>query len=107
MLAEPYVVGGRGRLDSEVMRVSGEVVVKEGAEGLVCAAIQPQGLGVAVKAADGGHRADAPALVHVLHQLEALSGAQLRDLAAFAHPPVSGGGEAVGAVEPLVTLRRR
>jgi L-asparaginase II len=107
MLAEPYLVGGRGRLDTEVMRVSGEVVVKEGAEGLVCAAIRAQGLGVAVKAADGGHRADAPALVEVLHQLEALSGPQVRDLASFANPPVTGGGETVGAVEPLVTLRRR
>ena len=39
--------------------------------------------------------------------VDAVSGPQLRELAAFARPPVIGGGERVGEVEPLVTLRRR
>jgi L-asparaginase II len=107
MLAEPYLVGGRHRLDTEVMRITGDVVVKEGAEALVCASIQPQGVGIALKVEDGGYRADAPALIEVLRQVDALSGPQLRDLATFARPLVTGGGERVGEVEPLVTLRRR
>ena len=107
MLSEPYLVGGRHRLDTEVMRVTGEVVVKEGAEALVCAAIVPQGLGVAIKVGDGGYRADAPALIDVLRQVDALTTSQVRELDRFAHPSVIGGGEPVGAVEPLVTLRQR
>ena len=64
MVAEPYLVGGRDRLDTELMRASGgQVLVKEGAEALVCASIMPSGLGIAIKVADGGSRADEPALV--------------------------------------------
>jgi L-asparaginase II len=107
MLAEPYLVGGRHRLDTEVIRVTGDVVVKEGAEALICASIQPQGMGIAGKVADGGYRAYAPALIEVLRQVDAVSGPQLRELATFARPPVNGGGERVGEVEPLVALRRR
>ncbi|HVD69806.1 MAG TPA: asparaginase [Actinomycetota bacterium] len=107
MLAEPYLVGGRHRLDTEVIRITGEVVVKEGAEALICASIQPQGVGIALKVADGGYRAYAPALIEVLRQVDAVSGPQLRELATFARPSVIGGGERVGEVEPLVTLRRR
>jgi L-asparaginase II len=108
MVAEPYLVGGRDRLDTGVMRVAdGEVLVKEGAEGLVCASVMSSGLGIAIKVADGGSRADEPALVSVLQQLDALTQAQVRALAAFAAPPVLGGGRPVGSVEPLVRLQRR
>ena len=37
MRAEPYLVGGRNRIDTEVMRAAPEVVAKEGAEALNCA----------------------------------------------------------------------
>jgi L-asparaginase II len=108
MRAEPYVVGGRDRLDTEVIRTSdGQVLVKEGAEALVCAAVAPSGLGVAVKVADGGARAYGPALVSILQQLDALTAAQGRALTAFGRPLVLGGGRPVGAVEPLVRLTRR
>lgn len=90
------------------MRVTqGHVLVKDGAEALVCANVMPSGLGVAIKVADGGSRADEPALVSVLQQLDALSSAQVRALEAFAVPAVLGGGRPVGSVEPLVRLHRR
>lgn len=108
MLAVPYMVGGRDRLDTEIMRVTeGHVLVKDGAEALVCASVMPSGLGVAIKVADGGSRADEPALVSVLQQLDALTPAQGHAVATFAHPPVLGGGRRVGSVEPLVGLQRR
>ena len=71
MLAEPYLVGGRHRLDTEVMRVTGDVVVKEGAEALICAIDPAAGGGDRVKVADGGYRAYAPALIEVLRQVDA------------------------------------
>ncbi|HEY6566665.1 MAG TPA: asparaginase [Actinomycetota bacterium] len=108
MLAAPYIVGGRDRLDTEIMRVAqGQVIVKEGAEALVCASIMTSGLGVAIKVADGGARADEPALVSVLQQLDALTSAQVRAVANFAVPPILGGVRRVGSVEPLVRLQRR
>ena len=108
MLAEPYLVGGRDRLDTAVMRSSsGQIMVKEGAEALVCAALVSSGLGVAIKVADGGSRAYAPALVSVLQQLDALGASQTRELSPFERPRVLGGGRTVGSLEALVRLRRR
>jgi L-asparaginase II len=105
MRAEPYLVGGRHSYDTELMRVSGDVVAKRGAEALECAAILPSGLGVAVKIDDGGSRAGAPALIATLRKLGGLSPADVRELAPFALPPVAGGDRTVGHLEIAFDLR--
>lgn len=107
MRAAPYLVGGRIRLDTDLMTLGDGLVVKEGAEALVCAALVPQGLGVAVRVADGGERATGPLLIEALHQLGALDAAQVRALAAHAAPVVLGGGRPVGRLEVDLRLRRR
>ena len=43
-------------------------------------------MGVAVKVADGGNRAYAPALIKVLRQVDGLTAAQLRELASSPRP---------------------
>jgi len=106
MLAHPYLVGGNGRLDTATMVVSGDVVVKEGAESLTCAVSLPLGLGVAVKIADGGNRAAGPALLSVLASIDALTRAQMAELGAYARPVVLGGGRPVGEMAPVFELRR-
>ena len=71
MLAAPHMVGGTRRLDTDVMKAgAGEVVAKEGAEGLVCATSLSQGLGIAMKVTDGNGRRLAPAFVKVLRDLQ-------------------------------------
>jgi L-asparaginase II len=105
MLAEPYLVGGRHRVDTDIMKATGDVVAKSGAEALECAAILASGLGVAVKVEDGGGRAAAPVLIEVLKGLDALSQAQLRELSYYAAPPVFGGDTKVGALETVFHLR--
>lgn len=107
MRAEPYVVGGRGRLDTTLMQVVPGLVAKEGAEALLCVSVPDRGIGVAMKVADAGVRAYGPAMVEVLRQLDVLDGPAVRSLAAVARPPVLGGGVRVGQLEPLVALRRR
>jgi L-asparaginase II len=107
MLAEPYLVGGRDRDDTAVMEATGDVVAKEGAEALDCAAVLSSGLGVAVKVADGASRAAGPALLHALAQVGGLEPAHLDALGDRLRPPVLGGGEPVGFREPVFTLRRR
>lgn len=107
MLAEPYLVGGRRSWDTEVMKVTGDVLAKRGAESLECAAILPSGFGVAVKIDDGGDRAGAPAVIAALRQMDGLSAAQVRDLAPLATPPVLGGGKLVGRLETVFQLRSR
>ena len=56
--AHPYLVAGEGRFDTDAMRLLGaRAFTKTGAEGVFCAALPAAGLGVAVKADDGGTRA--------------------------------------------------
>jgi L-asparaginase II len=96
MTAEPYMVAGRNRPDTAVMQVAPGLVVKGGAEGLMCAAWPDRGLGVAVKIRDGAPRASGPALIHALASLGALGEEQVASIGPFARPAVLGGGESVG-----------
>lgn len=107
MLAEPYLVGGRNRFDSSLMGNVPGIVAKEGAEALVCVSLPEIGVGVALKVADAGYRAAGPAMIEVLAQLDALDASQRKALGGVMRPPVLGGGEIVGEIEPIVRLRRR
>ncbi|HEX2026252.1 MAG TPA: asparaginase [Actinomycetota bacterium] len=96
MRAEPYLVAGRNRVCTAVMEAAPNVVVKTGAEGLMCAAILDRGIGVALKVEDGAARAADPAIVRAL----ALIGTLDPDaVSGFARPPVLGGGRPVGHLE--------
>jgi len=106
MRAEPYLVAGRGRSDTLIMEAVPGVICKVGAEGLHCAALLGQGIGVAVRIDDGSDRAAAPALVTALDILGVLEDEQLERLASVAAPPVLGGGRPVGAIEARFRLRR-
>ena len=107
MAAQPYMVAGRDRVDTAVMQVAPNVAVKAGAEGLLCAAVLDQGIGVAVKVQDGGARGVDPVLIRILLDLDVLGRSQVEQLARYAKPVVFGGGQPVGAIEPTVTLDRR
>jgi L-asparaginase II len=96
VVAEPYLVAGRHRSDTAVMQARPNLVVKGGAEGLMCAAILDRGLGVAVKVRDGASRASGPAMIRTLRLLEVLDDEAMGRLEGFAIPPVLGGGQTVG-----------
>jgi L-asparaginase II len=66
MRVRPELIRGPGEADTEVMRYGW--AAKGGAEGLLCA-VSPEGLGVALKAEDGGQRALRPALAAFLGRL--------------------------------------
>jgi L-asparaginase II len=103
MSARPDLVGGRGCPDTLLMVADQRVVAKRGAEavfaaGLATSAGPGQGLGVAVKVADGGNRAAAPVVAAVLRELGAVVPA------AVVEPAVFAGGSPHGriAVDPEV-----
>lgn len=98
MRAAPYLVAGRNRTDTAVMETVQGIVMKSGAEGLICAAVPQVGLGVAVKARDGNHRAAAPAIIGALHQLGLVNDGQVSALGQHARPPVLGGDNPVGEI---------
>lgn len=103
MRRAPYLVAGRDRVCSAVMERA-EVIVKVGAEGLVCAGLLRDGVGVAIKVEDGSHRALDPAIIRALRLLGALP--EDASLERFATPPVLGGGRQVGRLLPEFELRR-
>jgi L-asparaginase II len=58
VMENPFMVGGTGRFDTEVMQAFGaRVFAKTGAEGVYCVALPDQGLGIAIKCDDGAGRA--------------------------------------------------
>jgi L-asparaginase II len=67
MAAEPFMVAGTGRFCTDVMKVVGDrAIMKTGAEGVYCATLIEQELGIAIKAEDGNGRAAEVALGQVL-----------------------------------------
>jgi L-asparaginase II len=71
----PFHVAGTGRFDTKVMQRLGErVFCKVGAEGVFCAALPEQGLGVAIKVDDGNNaRAAEVVMATVIEALVRLS----------------------------------
>ncbi|MGZ4281572.1 MAG: asparaginase [Gaiellaceae bacterium] len=94
MRARPELIAGEGATDTELMRTLPGWIAKGGAEGLMCAG-STDGLGIALKCADGNSRALRPALA-AFGELLGL------DLAAFAELPVENShNERVGAIANL------
>jgi L-asparaginase II len=98
MRAQPYLVAGRNRVDTAVMDATPNVIVKSGAEALICAAVLDRDVGVAVKIRDGNSRAAGPSLIQALAWVGVLDPETLEALRPFANPAVLGGGVPVGEI---------
>ncbi|MGQ0538816.1 MAG: asparaginase [Gemmatimonadaceae bacterium] len=100
MAARPFLVGGSDRFDTAVIEeTAGNVLAKVGAEGVHCAAILDQQIGIAVKVEDGAARAQYPALLEILRHLRAVADPLPARLAEFARPRIRNTrGEVVGEV---------
>ncbi|MFW2440791.1 MAG: asparaginase [Arenicellales bacterium] len=99
---EPIYIAGHGTLASELNEVTnGAVLAKTGAEGIVTAAIPDQGLGIALKIADGSARARSVALLAILDHLGALSDDEKQKLQTHISPMiVNSRGINVGEIRP-------
>lgn len=102
---EPLYVAGHGTVVSELNEVTnGAVLAKTGAEGIVTAALPEQGLGIAVKIADGSARARSVALLAILDHLGDLPGDAKHKLQAHISPTiVNSRGLAVGEIRPATS----
>jgi len=100
MSTNPFLVGGTDRIDSAIIaETKGRVVSKVGAEGVHCALIPEHGLGIAIKVQDGAQRAQVPALLRLLQELDALPDPLPHQLAEWMHRPVKNTrGESVGEI---------
>jgi L-asparaginase II len=91
MSAHPDMVAGRKRFCTAFMNATrGRIMTKTGAEGVQCVSVPARGLGICVKARDGGaRRATAPALVGWMASLGLLEPAEVAALSEYATPVVS------------------
>ncbi len=99
-LAEPWLIGGEGRLESTLLGAG--VLAKNGAEGVFAAAWEDaagDAWAIAVKCEDGAFRGAEAAVFHTL----AMLGVVPEDAAEVETP--LGGGEPAGVVRPTAALR--
>src|SRR5687768_6645905 len=98
MRSHPFLLGGTDRFDSIVAEeTNGRVLTKVGAEGVHCAVVLDSSIGAAVKVEDGNPRAQHPALLRLLQELDALPDPLTPRLAEILHRPVRNSrGEVVG-----------
>jgi len=105
MQSHPDMVAGEGRFDTLLLAEGkGRLICKSGAEGMFAAALMGEGLGLALKVADGSNRAVPSAALLVLSHMDILDtnapgfSEQLRE---FFSPPVRDTrGRVVGKVVP-------
>ncbi|MFH1853044.1 MAG: asparaginase, partial [Candidatus Neomarinimicrobiota bacterium] len=92
MTANPYLIAGEKRFDTDFMEVlQGRAVTKGGGEAVRGLAIRrPDGevWGMAVKVLDGAQRANPPATMAVLKHLNLLTEAELLQLADYSSTPI-------------------
>lgn len=88
MIAHPQNVAGKNELVTNLMKFGkGAIVAKSGAEGLICVGLPEQGLGIAIRVADGSFRAHPVLVIEALRQLRAVPESVLEELTAE-HDPV-------------------
>ena len=89
MTRHPQFVAGTNRLDTDLMRTTkGRLFAKVGAEGFYCAGVPAMKLGIALKAEDGAKRAAEPALLAILHHLDALTSDELGRMQHYAEADI-------------------
>jgi L-asparaginase II len=105
----PFFVAGSGRFDTRVMQRLGErVFCKVGAEGVFCAALPEQGLGVAIKIDDGNTaRAAEVVMAAAIEALVRLDGDERAFMQAFSEMPLKNwNGIHVGDLRASAALRQ-
>ncbi|QDD98351.1 asparaginase [Roseomonas mucosa] len=104
--ANPFLVAGTKRADTVIMQALGErAFTKVGAEGVFCAALPEQGLGIAIKCEDGAGRAAEVVLASLLLRLLDPGEAGRGVLAPLANPVLRNwNGIEVGSLRPAAAL---
>lgn len=108
MTGRPELVSGPGRPVTRIMEATGgRVLVKEGGEGIFCAAARQEGgWGLALKVLDGGRRAAGPAALEAMAGLGLLEEPELESLAEVRRPTIRNTrGAVVGRLEARMTGR--
>lgn len=103
-----YVSGSGHPMVAIAKATERRVVFKVGAEAFLLVFLPQEGLGIALKVADGNSRARIPALIAILEELGAITRAESKGLAAIARPViVNSRQEEVGQIVPASFVAER
>jgi L-asparaginase II len=107
--AEPFMVAGSRRFDTIVMGALGtKTFTKTGAEGVYCAALPEEGLGIAIKCDDGAGRAAEAVMASLICSFVPLTDAQRAIVAPYMDKPiVNWNGIETGRLRATAELRRK
>jgi L-asparaginase II len=107
--ARPHLVAGTGRFCTRVIEHFGaRVLVKGGAEGMLCGALPQVGLGIAIKCDDGAGRAADVVMAAMISRLLALDDRDRAVLDGLMRPALRNwNGIEVGALRPTGILLQR
>lgn len=107
MTAHPHLVAGTDRFCTAVMQAVPNVLVKTGAEGVFCAAVPDQGLGIALKIDDGATRAAEVAIGGVLRMVNAIDDSHFTVLRSKLEPDIPNvSGSKTGVIKTSAELVR-
>ena len=105
MIAHPSLVAGAGRACTELMQaLGGRGALKTGAEGVFVGILPQQGLGLALKIADGATRASECALAAILVRLGVLDPTHPAAIKRMNPPIPNRRGMTTGEIRPAVAL---
>lgn len=115
----PYVLAGKGRFNTDLLENTNQkMIAKSGAEGVFCIGFEDDilsdiqlpfsyqnGIGIAIKIADGNLRAIPPVITEILQQLNLLSDIEKIKIEKYHHPKVLNNHKAyVGRIEADFSL---
>lgn len=108
MTAHPWYVRGTDSPDTAMMeKTHGRLLVKCGAEGVLCVAVRGAGVGLALKMEGGRETAMHAVAIAALRALDLIDDRELDALGDLAAPPIRNHqGRLVGHTRPLVDLQR-
>lgn len=88
MSANPEMIAGSGRFDTDLMKVvGGRMITKIGAEGIRCLAVRGDApLGITIKIEDGNKRASSAVLLEVLNQMGLITKEEIKELSNYQTP---------------------
>lgn len=100
----PAYISGTNQLATDLcVATKGRIILKPGADGYYVAIVRDQGIGVALKIADGASRASSVAITAVLRRIGALDAREEQEVAALAYPDVTNSrAQVVGSIRPLI-----
>ncbi len=87
--ADPFMVAGTDRFDTELMQALPRVFIKVGAEGVYCGSIPHAQLGIALKCDDGATRAAEVTMASVLARMDIWTNEEKRTLERFVRHELS------------------